>query len=155
VQLCVWRQREQGAWRTVLARRCFPAHAEEVFRAVAARYCTRSHIGLSSLPHDGLRNESVPIQLAVGTVPVLSAGHFNAKRSIYFSNKIQSSNFIKQHSETVIVRNYQNADCMQFNKNIYCVIYYNFRHTFVPYEDLCFLNCLFLVRPMQRQCFGR
>jgi len=28
-----------------------------------------------------------------------------------FSNKIYGGNFIKQHSETVIVRNQQNADC--------------------------------------------
>ena len=31
-----------------------------------------------------------------------------------------------------MVRNYQNADC-SFKEYIYCVIYYNFRHTFVPY----------------------
>ena len=30
---------------------------------------------------------------------------------IYFWNKIYGSNFIKQHSETVVVWNYQNADC--------------------------------------------
>jgi len=30
---------------------------------------------------------------------------------IYFSNKIYRSNFIKQHSETLMVWNYQNADC--------------------------------------------
>jgi len=48
-----------------------------------------------------------------------------------FSNKIYRSNFIKQHSETVMVWNYENADC-SFKKLIYCVVYYNFRHTFVP-----------------------
>ena len=34
--------------------------------------------------------------------------------------------FSKQHSETVTVWNYQNADC-RLKKLIYCVIYYNFR----------------------------
>ena len=44
----------------------------------------------------------------------------------------QISNFIKQHSETVMLWNYQNADC-SLRKNFYRVIYYNFRHTFVTY----------------------
>ena len=44
-----------------------------------------------------------------------------------------SSKFIQQHSEAVMVRNYQNADSI---KKIYCVIYYNFLHTFVPYAWL-------------------
>ena len=43
------------------------------------------------------------------------------------------SNFIKEHSETVMVCNYQNADCNLRQKN-YCVIYYDFQHTFVPYS---------------------
>jgi len=41
------------------------------------------------------------------------------------------SNFIKQQLETVVVRNYQNADC-SLRKENYCVIYYNFRHIFIP-----------------------
>ena len=53
------------------------------------------------------------------------------KYKYLFSNKTYGSNFIKQHSETVMVRNYQNADC-SFNS----VIYYNFRHTFVPYTTV-------------------
>ena len=46
-----------------------------------------------------------------------SAGRFpapaisDAKISIFISNKIYGSNFIKQHPETVVVLNYQNADC--------------------------------------------
>jgi len=47
----------------------------------------------------------------IGTVPVPWAGYSNAKILIYFSNKIYGSNFIKQHSETIMVLNYQNADC--------------------------------------------
>ena len=44
---------------------------------------------------------------------------------LYFSSKTYGSNFTKQHSETVMVWNYQNGH--------YCVIYCNFRHTFVLY----------------------
>ena len=46
-------------------------------------------------------NESAPIQLAQCWFPRLVIS--NAKISIYFSNKIYRSNFIKQHSETVMV----------------------------------------------------
>ena len=58
-----------------------------------------------------MRNESVPIQLAQCWFPGLAI--FTAKILIYFSNKIYGSNFIKQHSETVMVLNYQNADCIK------------------------------------------
>ena len=40
----------------------------------------------------------------------------------YFSNRKYGSNFIKQHSETVTVWNYQNANC-SLRKKLYCVIY--------------------------------
>jgi len=56
----------------------------------------------------------------------------NAEMLIYFSNKIYGSNFIKQHSETIMVSKYQNAD-YSLRKKFYRVIYYNFLHTFVPY----------------------
>jgi len=46
-------------------------------------------------------NESVPIQLAQCRFPGLAIS--SAKILIYFSNKIYGSNFIKQHSETVVV----------------------------------------------------
>ena len=46
-------------------------------------------------------NESAPIQLAQCRFPGLAT--FDAKISIYFSNKIHGSNFIKQHSKTVMV----------------------------------------------------
>jgi len=48
------------------------------------------------------------------TVPVSWAGVLaisNARMLIYYSNKIHGSNFVKRHSETVVVRNYQNVDC--------------------------------------------
>jgi len=46
-------------------------------------------------------NESVPIQLARCRFPGLAI--CNAKILMYFSNKIHGSNFIKQHSQTVMV----------------------------------------------------
>ena len=73
-------------------------------------------------------NESVPIQLAQCRFP--GQAICTAKILIYiFSNKIHGSNFITQHSETVMIRNYQNADCILKINKFYCVIYYNFRHT--------------------------
>ena len=56
-----------------------------------------------------IRNDSAPIQLAQCRFPGLAIS--NAKISIYFSNKIYGSNFIKQHVETVMVWNYQHAHC--------------------------------------------
>ena len=47
-----------------------------------------------------------------------------------FFKKVYRSNFIEQHSETVMVWNYRNTDCS------YCVIYHNFRHIFVPMRAL-------------------
>jgi len=75
-------------------------------------------------------NESVLIQLAQCRFPRLAIS--NSEILVYCSNKMYRSNFIKQHSETVVVWNYQNADC-SLRKKCYCVIYYNFRHTFIPY----------------------
>ena len=62
-------------------------------------------------------NESVPIQLAQCWFPGLAISSARPEISIYFfSNKIRGSNFIKQHSETVTVWNYQNADRSLKNK---------------------------------------
>jgi len=74
-------------------------------------------------------NESAPIQMTQCRFPGMAIS--SAKILIYLSNKICGNNFIKQHSETVMIWNYQNADCSLRKK--YCVIRYNFRHTFVPY----------------------
>jgi len=57
-------------------------------------------------------------------------GHFNAKITIIFSNKIYGSNFIKRHSETVMVWNYQYTDYSLKEINLFCYLLY-FRHTFV------------------------
>ena len=56
----------------------------------------------------------------IGTVLVPWAGISIAEIEIYFSNKIYRSNFVKQHSETVMVWNYQNADC-SLKKNKFIV----------------------------------
>ena len=56
-----------------------------------------------------------------------------------FEIKYTEAIFIKQHSETVTVWNYQNADC-SLRKKIYRVIYYNFRHTFVPYRKVMIVD---------------
>ena len=75
----------------------------------------------------------MPIQLAQCRFPGLAIS--NTEISVYFSNKTYVSNFIKQHSETVTVWNYQNADC-SLRKKLLCVIYYNFRHNFAPSCEL-------------------
>ena len=82
-------------------------------------------------------NESVPIQLAQCRFPGLAVS--SDKILVYFSNKTYGNNFIKHHSETVMVWSYQNTDC-SLRKKIYCVIYYNFRHTFVPYKHTEYKN---------------
>ena len=58
------------------------------------------------------------------------------KYKYIFSNKIYGRNFIKQHSETVMARNSQNADC-SLRKNIILSFYHNFRQTFVPCCSFC------------------
>ena len=62
-------------------------------------------------------NERAPIQLA--QCWFLGLVISNAKILIYFSNKIYGRNFIKQHSETVVVWNYQILIAV---KRIYCAI---------------------------------
>jgi len=37
-----------------------------------------------------------------------------------------------------MVKNYQNADC-SLRKKLYCIIYYNYRHTFVPHDRETFV----------------
>jgi len=86
-------------------------------------------------------NETVPIQLAKCWLPGLAIS--SAKISIDFSNKIHVSNFIKQHWETVVVWNQQDADC---SFKTYCVIYYNFRHTIVPYIVIIVHTTLTLIK---------
>jgi len=79
-----------------------------------------------------IRNKSAPIQLSQCRFPLLAISNGKILVRFFSKNKIYGSSFIKQHSETDMVWNYQNTDCSLREKN-YCVIYYNFRHTFVPY----------------------
>ena len=66
----------------------------------------------------------------IGTVPVpRGLAISNAKILIYFSNKMYGNNFIKQHSETVPVRSYQNADCSLRKKNFFVAFSAHFRST--------------------------
>ena len=79
-----------------------------------------------------IENESAPIELAQCWFPGGWHGRFQCKKYKYiFSNKIYGSNFVKQHSETAMALKLPKC-CLQFKKNC-CVIYYNFRYTFVPY----------------------
>jgi len=80
-----------------------------------------------------IRNKSAPIQLSQCRFPLLAISNGKILVRFFSKNKIYGSSFIKQHSETDMVWNYQNTDCSLREKN-YCVIYYNFRHTFVPYR---------------------
>jgi len=72
---------------------------------------------MSQLIMTQIRHESAPIQLAQCRFPGLAI--CNAKILIHISSKIYESNFIKQHSETVMIRNYQNAAC-SLRKKMYC-----------------------------------
>ena len=67
-----------------------------------------SEIKTALLISTAIRNESAPIQLA--QCRLLAMAISNAKILIYFFI-IRRSDFIKQHSETVMVWNYQNANC--------------------------------------------
>ena len=53
--------------------------------------------------------ESAPIYLAQCRFTELAVS--NVKTSVHFSSKLYGSNIVKQHSEIVMVWNYQNADC--------------------------------------------
>jgi len=88
---------------------------------------------LTGKPRSSTGNESVPIQLAQCWFPGLAI--FNAKILIYFSNKIYGRNFIKQHSETVMVLNYQNADCSLEKKIIVSFI--------IIFDTFSFPMCLY------------
>jgi len=88
---------------------CF--HSEDAFTPQPGAAQHRARVGCArarniawTLHHSRteIGNESAPIQLAQCRFPGLAIS--NAKIFIYFSKKIYGSNFIEQHSETVIVR---------------------------------------------------
>ena len=74
-------------------------------------------------------NESAPIQLAQCRFPGLAIS--SSRILIYFSNKICGTVL----SNSTLVWNYQHVDCSFQERHFYCVVYYNFRHTFVPYRS--------------------
>ena len=65
-------------------------------------------------------HKSAPIQLAQCWFPGLAIS--SAKIFIYFSNKIYRSDFVEQHTETVMVWNNGNADCC-LRKKILCQLW--------------------------------
>jgi len=69
---------------------------------------------MSTLCKTSVGDESVPIQMAQCWFPGLAIS--NAKIVIYFSNRIHGSNFIKQHSETVMV--FKLSKRWQFKMNL-------------------------------------
>ena len=108
---------------TLIRPSCAPPSLDEVANCSSNERRTRRRLS-------AIRNESVPIQLAQCQFP--GRAICKAKILTYFSNKIHGSNFIKQHTETVTVWNYQNADCslrkktllrylLQFSAHFRCV----------------------------------
>ena len=81
------------------------------------------HPGLLANIHNKHHRQSRPRPLhrerkcadTIGTVLVPSAARLfqwrNINIGVYVSNKIHGSSFINQHSETVVVWNYPDADC--------------------------------------------
>ena len=83
-------------------------------------------------------HKSAPIQLAQCWFPGLAIS--SAKIFIYFSNKIYGSDFVEQHTETVMVWNYENADCC-LRKKILCQLWLFSAHFRPPYFDTARLSC--------------
>jgi len=94
-----------GHWHAILPTRKVNSYFIRSNASTALARLTRFEIRLL----DFIRNESAPIQLAQCRFLGLTIS--SGKILIYCSNKTYQSNFIKQHSETVMVWNYQNADC--------------------------------------------
>jgi len=81
-------------------------------------------------PKKTIGNESAPIQLAQYPFPGLAIS--NAKTLIYFFQ----IKYAKQFYQTALGNCYGlklPKRLFQFKNKNYCVIYYNLRHTFVPY----------------------
>jgi len=84
---------------------CFYTHTE-TYCFCLSWWLHNSRINIQQL-QAGIRtaqaigNESVPIQLTQCWFPGLAVS--NAKIKIYFSNELHETDFIKQHSETVMV----------------------------------------------------
>jgi len=76
-------------------------------------------------------NESSPIQLA--QCRSLGLAISNAKILVYFSNKIHGSNL--SNSTRKLLQFEITEMLIAVLEKKFTVIYYNFRHTFVPYAD--------------------
>ena len=85
----------------------------------AARSSRHRHTaaGQRSLHISASTRHASPAQIQHCRLPAWAAIS-SAKIRIYFSNKTHGSNFIERHSETVMVRKYQNADCSLRQKKI-------------------------------------
>ena len=94
----------------------------------SANISARFYLGLPR-SRDRIGNESVPIQLAQCRFFGLAISDAKILTD-FFSNKIYRSNFIKQHSETFMVWNNQDADC-GLKMNLLCYLIYC-RPIFVP-----------------------
>jgi len=96
-------------------------------------------ITIPSLDTASIHHESVRIQLAQCWFPGLAIS--DAKILIYFSDKIYGSDFIKQHSETVMVWNYRHADC-SLREKFYCCVWF-----IIIFGTLSFLTVAATYRP--------
>ena len=65
-----------------------------------------------------IRNKSAPIQLSQCRFPLLAISNGKILVRFFSKNKIYGSSFIKQHSKTDMVWNYQNTDCSLREKKI-------------------------------------
>ena len=86
---------EAGEIRRQSGEHCSTANCRIVWREAEDGHATQPHAAAVSFAFHNRERKAI----------------YNAKILIYFSNKIHGNHFIKQHSETVIVWNCQNANC--------------------------------------------
>jgi len=108
-------ERSEATWRLVNFWQMTSTYCGSLWRRLHGAIPTASEWKLNIIG-----NKSVPIQLAQCWFRGLAIS--NAKIQTHISNKIYGSNFIKQHSETVTVWNYQNAGCSFKNNFIVLIV---------------------------------
>jgi len=84
-----------------------------------------------SVSKNSTEDESAPIQLAQCCFPGLAISNVKILKYIFFQIKYTEALSSNSTRKLLWFWNYQNADRSLRKK--YCVIYYNFRHIFVPY----------------------
>ena len=84
-----------------------------------------------SVSKNSTEDESAPIQLAQCWFPGLAISNVKILKYIFFQIKYTEALSSNSTRKLLWFWNYQNADRSLRKK--YCVIYYNFRHIFVPY----------------------